>query len=229
MKNLIIVALFGLATCGDPDASVPAAEAGLETASQSAARSPLPGDVEFSVIEESTLPGVKRSLDVRITHRVSELELRAIAEDLKNRDPDHYDRTFIVYYLPGMEPGAGGWATSHFDPELDIRILGTTVEQEERLASPSETESAQDVIGVWASDQPYMPARTTLYREGGKTFILQRYSDGSGSPAEVVESETRSGRRYQKPGSGDYFLLTSSGELEIRDAEGLIATLRPVR
>jgi len=229
MKALLIVALLGLVACGDPDASVLAAEDDLVSASQSTAKPPLPGEVEFRVIEETTLPGVKRSLDVRISRRVSEGELGAIAEQLRNRDPNQYDRTFIVYYLPDMDPGSGGWATSHFIPDLDIRILGTTVEQEKRLASAPETELDQDVIGIWGSDQPYLPARITLYREGGKTLILQRYSDGSGSPAEVVESETSRGQRYIKPGSGDYFLITASGELEIRDAEGLIATLRPVR
>jgi hypothetical protein len=35
-----------------------------------------------------------------------------------------YERVFICYYLPGMEVGAGAWATGHFNPELEVKVLG---------------------------------------------------------------------------------------------------------
>jgi len=74
----------------------------------------------FSVIKEDVFHNFKRSLDIRIDKRVSEEELRTIALELKASDSKSYDRTFICFYLPGMEVGAGAWATSHFDPDLKI-------------------------------------------------------------------------------------------------------------
>lgn len=223
MKNLSVVMLFLVAACGESDAPPPGAV-------EHGAIGAISADVDVDVLEENNIPGVRRSLDVRLSRRMSEAELRRIAEELKARDPNPYDRTFIVYYLPGMEPGAGGWATSHFDPDLDIRILGSTVEQEQALVATAEPVSADEMIGTWVGDQPYMPARITLYREGDKTFILRKYADGSGSPAEVVETQTSTGHRYHEPGSGgDYVLVTPSGMIELRDAEGLIASFRPAR
>lgn len=42
----------------------------------------IPADVSYEVINTDILPGIKRSLDVRLNKRVSEDVLRAIALDL---------------------------------------------------------------------------------------------------------------------------------------------------
>ena len=55
--------------------------------------------------------------------------LKRIATKLKNSDGQSYDRTFIGYYLPDMKLNSGYWATTHFNPNLEIQILGLTVEQ----------------------------------------------------------------------------------------------------
>jgi hypothetical protein len=223
LKKFAAAILFLLAACGSPDEPV---QRPAEDAEQSATSA----DVAIEVLEENTIPGARRSLDVRLSQRVSEGELREIAQRLMERDPNPYDRTFIVYYLPGMEPGAGGWATSHFSPDLEIRILGTTEEQEKALGESAEEIATEERIGLWVGDQPYLPARITLYRKEGETFILRTYADGSGGSAEVIETQTSSGQRYHEPGSGgDYVLVTPSGFLEQRDDEGLIATFRPAR
>jgi hypothetical protein len=79
----------------------------------------VPDDVSYSVIQADIVLGIRKSIDVRLTKKVSEATLRAIALELKAGDSRLYDRTFIVYYLPDMPVGAGGWATTHFDPHGD--------------------------------------------------------------------------------------------------------------
>ena len=69
-------------------------------------------DVSYTIIKSSTLPGIKRSLDVRINKKVSERTLRALALKLKSDDTREYERTFICYYLPNMTVDAGAWAGS---------------------------------------------------------------------------------------------------------------------
>tara|TARA_Y100001972_G_scaffold36162_1_gene44709 strand:+ start:10392 stop:10505 length:114 start_codon:yes stop_codon:yes gene_type:complete len=34
-----------------------------------------------------------------------------------------YDRSFVVFYLPGMEVDAGGFATAHHNPDLKVVML----------------------------------------------------------------------------------------------------------
>jgi hypothetical protein len=225
IRSWCIVAICLVGCDATPNAQLPPTNPSAATA-----KAVVPPDVQITIIEETKLRGIKRSLDVRLSRRVSEEELAAIATDLKDRDASHYERTFIVYYLTGMPVGQGGWATSHFDPDLQVAVLGTTRDEEAQLASVAASPPGRVMVGTWLNDQPFMAARISIYREGGKTFILPTYKDGSGDPAEVIESQTQRGRRFEEHQSGgDYYLLKPSGLLEIRDGDGVIATLRSVK
>ena len=92
-------------------------------------------DVSYSIIDSTATAGIKRSLDVRLNKRVAEDALRAMALKLKSQDSRDYDRTFITYYLPGMTVGAGAWATTHFQPDLEVKILGLWTEEEKKLST----------------------------------------------------------------------------------------------
>lgn len=108
---------------------------------EQAALTPIPKDVTYTIIDENTILGVKRSLDLRLNRKVSMEVLKSIAMKLKNLDSNKYERTFIEYYLPGTEIGAGAWATTHFNPKLEVRILSLTVEQEKALKQQPEDQS----------------------------------------------------------------------------------------
>ena len=83
---------------------------------------PIPNDVSYTIVSSAVTPGFKRTLDIRLNRKVPEEVLRTIATQLKNSDEHTYERTFIMYYLPGMEVGSLAWATSHFDPDLQVCI-----------------------------------------------------------------------------------------------------------
>ena len=191
---------------------------------------PKGSDLKYSVIDSDVIPGTKLSLVVRLSRKASEKELTQIAQELKNATRDSYARIFITHYLPGIEPGAGAWATTHFNPSLKVAILGMTQEQAESLARTASTAS-QDLIGVWLVEAPALPNRTTLYRKGGKIFQKQEFTDGGVLTDEMIERPSSSGRRFdtKEPNAwGDYLLLKPSGFLEVRDSEGLITTARPI-
>lgn len=200
------------------------------SAEPSAGRAAGPVDVPYTVINETALPGVKRSLDVRLSEKVSKETLRTLALELKSKDQRDYKRTFIDYYLPGMEVGAGAWATTHFTPDLEVRILGSTVEEQQALeAAP--VPDGREIVGQWIDDRPFFGVRLTLYRKEGTLYMEQRFKDGSSGVDEVREDQSRLGRRFEKSdgsGEGDYWLIDSHGDLQIRDGEGLIATARRI-
>ena len=191
----------------------------------------IPSDVSFSIINSTTVLGVKRSLDVRLNKRVSEQTLRALARGLKAQDSRAYDRTFIVYYLPGMVVGAGGWATTHFNPQLRVEILGLTADEEQRLAARPEP-SSRDIVGRWLDEAPLVGGRITIFVEGKGLYLEQAYKDGSAGKQGLVEKMTPLGRRFDNvEGSshGDHWVLGSDGNLQLRDNEGLIRTARKIR
>ena len=70
----------------------------------------------------------KRSFDVLVDaiqpeYRLpNESELQEISLKLKGND---VEKTFVSFYLPGMEIGSGAFATAHHDPLLKVQLLAS--------------------------------------------------------------------------------------------------------
>lgn len=181
-------------------------------------------DVTYSIIGSDTFLDYKRSLDVRLNRKVSEDTLSALALKLKAQDPKIYERTFICYYLPGMEVGAGAWATTHFNPNLEVKILGLTAEQENALRQQT-NDPSRDVIGSWLDESPFIGSRVTIFRQNGKLFLENTYKDGSSGKKEIVEKlsgKERTFRKKEGSSAGEFYLIDKQGNLQLWDQEGII-------
>jgi len=183
-------------------------------------------DVSYSVFETRIAPGIKRALDVRLNKKVSESTLLAIALKLKAKDPRDYEWTYITYYLPPSGGSDWSWATTHFAPDLEVRILGLTTEEEAMLiAAPAPDNS--EIIGRWLDEPPAGANRTTIFRTDDRIFIEQMFKTGGTLTNEVVESESSLARRFDKvEGStaGDHWVVGPDGNLQVRDNDGLISS-----
>ena len=157
--------------------------------------------VSFSVIHDDSVPGAKRTIDVRLEGRVSEDALRIIAQQLKSTETEEYLRTFILYYLPGMEIDRGAWASSHFDaigqPGLHVRILGTTKEQELFLSTAPPAVTEGRMIGKWR-DSTAFPGIITFLAEDGEIYMTKVFQDGTVGRYELTARKR--GRRPDIPG-----------------------------
>jgi len=190
-----------------------------------------PTDATYSIIDTDIMPGIKRSIDVRLNKKVSESTLRTIALRLKAQDSRSYERTFICYYLPGMEVDSGAWATTHFNPNLEVKIQGLTSEQENAFRQLPDDPS-REVIGSWLDESPFIGSRVTIYRQNGKLFLENTYKDGSIGKKEMVEKSSSKGRTFQKKeGSpaGEYYLIDRQGNLQLWDQEGWFSTARKLK
>ena len=166
-----------------------------------------------------------------LNRKVTEDVLRSIALQLKSQDPKEYERTFITYYLLDMKLGAGAWATTHFNPDLDIRILGLTAEQEKNPLNEA-ADSSREVVGTWLDESPVVGSKITIYRQNGKLYMEQIFGNGSSSKKEMVKKASSRGQRFEgksSSSSGDYYLINTQGNLEMRDREGLIATAKRIK
>lgn len=190
----------------------------------------IPSDVSYSIIHSRTVPGRKQAFEVRLSKKVSEEVLRAIALELRAQDPGDYHRTFIEYYLPAMTAGAGAWATTHFTPILEVRILGVNAQQEKELRAES-ISSDREVIGCWLAEMPGLAGRITIFREGANVFIERKFTDGSCLKEQLVEKRTSLGHRFDKAdgsSAGDHWLVDPRGNLQIRDNDGVIGTAKKI-
>lgn len=186
----------------------------------------MPTDVSYTIINEYTIPDIKRSLDIRLTGRAPETQLRSIALEIKNSDSATYDRTFIVYLLPDMIVEAGAWATTHFNPDLEVEIIGLTIEEALQLTDIPDDPS-QATIGTWLNDGPYIGNKTTIYSEADRFFMDEKYLDGSMGTRELIEEPSSEGRKFIDPeccGFGEFYLIGPKGHLQIWDENGQIST-----
>ena len=136
--------------------------------------------VSYTIIEKSSMGSIKLSIDIRLEQKVSNDFLQKLALKLWKEEPIKYDRMFISYLLPGMSPGSGAWATSHFNPNLKVEILGTTIEEEKALMSKPKGSSGK-IIGEWLDESPYVGAKYTLLKRNGKIIMIRKFKDGSDS------------------------------------------------
>ena len=203
---------------------------GDSTAKREANEFREPKEVTYTIIDSDVMPVFKRSLVVRLNKKVSERTLRALALKLKSQDSRNYARTFIVYILPDMKVGAGAWATTHFDPDLEVRILGLTAKQEEALKQLPHDPS-REIIGSWIDDRMYLGNRTTIFRQDGKLFMERVSWDGSSGKKEIVAKPSTSSKKFEdKEGNsfGEFYLIDSRGNLQLRDQDGLISTAKKI-
>ena len=82
----------------------------------------LPSGENYSIISVNDLQKARRTIDVRLNKKVSRGVLTTIGSRLKNSEHNAFDRTYILYYLPGMEVGSGAWATTHYTPKSEVKI-----------------------------------------------------------------------------------------------------------
>lgn len=195
-----------------------------------AAKAEIPADLSYSVERTENEAPFKRTLTVRLNRVVNEEILRAVALVLNSSDRDQYNKTFIFYYLPGIVPGKEDpWATSHFTPQLEVKILGFTEGQLSALCGNDPTPAGSELVGEWFKNS-FTPSRLRILRRG-ETYILNtRLTDGHQDDAELETKVTDEGAWYANKdrAPGDYWLVNKEGALERRDGDGLIFTANRV-
>lgn len=78
----------------------------------------------YEVLSAETAGIEKLSVDVVISRPIEKQELSRTARTIyKALKGPRFKRIFVTWYLPGMEVGAGAWATTHFNPFLKITIM----------------------------------------------------------------------------------------------------------
>jgi len=166
----------------------------------------------YEIIDENILPSIKRGLDILLNRKVSKKVLRTIAMKLRNSDPNTYDRFFIGYFLREMDLNEGYWATTHFDPNLVVQILGLTTEQEQVLIKKQPDDPSREAIGIWLDETPLAGNRVTIFRQDGKLFMGNYYANGRKKKKELIETPSGKNKKFQnkeRNNFGEFYLINN--------------------
>jgi len=183
-------------------------------------KEPLPENFSYEIIkDESDADLEKNQLEVEISGKLTEGQIATLAEELFN-SKDQQRRFYIFYKLKGVENSVAAWATSHFDPELEIDIIGSTTAEDINKDKLSEKIDGE-VIGKW-DENKYTFSNLIIYKKDNKTFIRTIFKNGQTSDVELNEKKTDKGIRYDyKDGgyNGEYFILNNDNGLELYNSE----------
>lgn len=172
--------------------------------------------------------GDRRSIAIRLPGRVSEAEIKRIAEELIAKRRATSGRIVVRLFLDGMALDQTPWAVASVQAELKIAISGLKLEEEELFISELRNDRRQ-IVGAWLTSPPAVPGRLLIFRDKGKVFAEWRLRNGLKTIDELGESRIGRGRRYDVKGdNAGHFVVTAAGVLELRDADRLIAVAEAI-
>lgn len=183
----------------------------------------------FSITEEIYLPD-RRTVEVQLQRRVGKKTLGRIAEKVKETGKQNVNQTFIGYRLNNQKPNSTYWATTHYSPDLTVRIAGLTPHEVESLRSFNVEDHYDQAIGSWIVERGFNHL-AVAYLDDNQVFIDHVFPDGN-----VVTKEYRTsqlddgGLRLQAVDDtfGDYFTVGEKGKLRYWSENENYLTAAPV-
>lgn len=210
---VLVVSMCSRGTDESPNLSTPAA------LSQPSA--------EYTILQDETRGTAKRTVEVVLPHRISVESLASIAKEIKSKATKTTDRTFIGYRVDG-QTDTSYWATTHYNPDLDVMVQGLSLSDYEALASLP-LDGYGRVIGSWLDDGPLGHVKV-LYANDDGHFIDSVFVGGGVNTETYVASKLPDGSlRLEEPEAenGEYYIVTADGALQGWSENGNYQTLPP--
>lgn len=173
----------------------------------------------YEILEDEVQRNVKRTVEVRLASRTDEDSLKVLAQEIYDLSKAKVERTFIGYRIAGEGSDQAFWATTNYDPDLKIHIMGKNATDYERLKSMPLPEG--EILGSWMVSDG-IDYRIVAYMKGGKAYMQTIY-DTKGSDKEYELTETDEGIKLQLEDVGDfkeYYIINKAGDLEFWSENG---------
>lgn len=167
------------------------------------------------VLEETRNDSMRKVVvNLELSEKISEKELKKIAKKIRKfEDADKYDNVWIFYFLKGTKENSGAWATTHYSPELEVKILGATEKEERNLKSKVQNIDG-DIVGKWYEEQ-YTSSSIVIYKKNGKFYAKTIFKNGQEMIENLQEENVKLGTKYydKENGVGEYYIVLKNGEL----------------
>lgn len=174
----------------------------------------------YTIISDEYKANIKRTVEVSLQHRVSENDLAKIAAKIKASAQHATQRTFIGYRL--AEGGSQSyWATTHYNPDLEIRVLGWPLHDAEAMNAIDLKKQYPGLIGSWLVENGI--GRMALYTQDGRIFVDSVFPNGAANRQSVVTSRSQDGGiKLKNPDNerDEYMTVYSDGTLRFWGESG---------
>lgn len=147
--------------------------------------------VKYKVVSGETRFPYKRSVNVFLTKKIDKKGLSILANRIKKMDSRKFKKTFIGFYIYEI-PYKAYWATTHFNPKLEIQVIGISLEKEKILRKASLPKGA--ILGSWIFD--LIRCRVTIYKVGGAYYVESLYGDKSKKIKKLTQKMVENREKY---------------------------------
>ncbi|GGI92412.1 hypothetical protein [Legionella impletisoli] len=169
--------------------------------------------LKYKVVKDVYNKALKKcNVTIVLSQKITKTKLIKIGKQLKAERPHCY-RLWTFYYTSNMKIGSVAWATTHFTPDLEVDIFGSTAEEDLSIQKLSATNNS--ILGQWKSEQTLMGAIITLYKSDNGDFRIKTvFPDKSISDEKVVKSSQNGKIRYDDNNThGEYYIIEDNGNL----------------
>jgi len=174
------------------------------------------------ILKTEPMNMIKKTIYIQIPKQLTEVQLKEIATKMRNENKE-YEKLFIFYLLPDMTIGSEAWATTHYNTELEINIIGATKKEEGAMKTSTSPEG--EIIGKWYDKTSYMEHSVIIFKVNEQFKIKETYKDGSIIEKDLEYSKTNGRSKFTyKNDFGEYLLIEHDGRLGQYDKDGLIST-----
>lgn len=175
----------------------------------------LPSHLTYKILKEVPNDALSKcNIDIELNHKISEKELTDLANKIRSTRTQ-YNNLWVFYTLHNMKVGSGAWATTHFTPGIEVKILGATSDQE-ATSNLSADKIDGKIIAKWHEEQ-ITSASYSFYEKDKKFFIKTTFKNGQTMIEEVKRKKLN---QYSERltavnnTNGEYFEINQNGELE---------------
>lgn len=174
------------------------------------------GDVKINILEKKYIRGRKANISIEIESYIDEKSIEWLAKKIKEEMFKNAERVFIFFYLKGDSFKDIAWATAHFSPELEIKILGA---KKEFIQALDKVVVTGNILKTWEDNFSVTPSKFFLVNENGKLFMKSFFAkNGLSGSCQLVEevTETHSNETIRldyENDYGEYYIIEKNGHL----------------
>lgn len=160
----------------------------------------------------------KCNIVIELPNKISKDQLTSIANKLR-KTRDSFDKLWIFYNLVGMQSADGPWAITHFTPNLEVEILGSTDEEDEKM---KDVTVDGNMIGKWQDTRPYSDVTMIIFEKNNQIYMKRAFPDGSSGDSEFIKKKQNGKIRFELKENThkEYYLIEENGNLGMYGENG---------